>query len=898
MDPAAGGEEVSVEQGIGGAINNSKVDAEISEDIGRLLPTEVSSAESDNFDDDDDGDGNSNDLDQENENLLDEITEEDVRISSGVNDCSKDGENCFSVDRQDRKPLSVLKNVTNGESDTKSSDVKEKEAETETETETEMETGAGTAKKSLDENFGIETQSQSQPQSRVEAQSQAQAQAQKENKENVLGTEGGHDPSSAGTAGTAGTSISFRGRPSSCVFVASLAASLSDDKLCISVTDSFKQYGQLARVKVLRDPANRPYAFVQYTNDRDAKRALKMARGSTLNGRTLRCESARVNRTLFVYHVTPVYYLEVADLYGKFGELEQLVPSNDENQFGRRYNYPPLNNNSWFVQFAYRDDAIRAFANLRANSDWDVEWVQNIEVPKYYNLLNKRDKQQTTNNRGKPIAAGNEVDEEYEFGDNHDSFSSSNASSSDDRISIDKKAIFVGQLDQSVTKETLFQRFSTHGKISDLNLINKTSKVFAFIQFETEEAAAAALERENHAIFLNKTMHVQYKEVGGHRRRKPFRRDGFYGVVRNLGPGVTPDNGGSGGDNGAALASVAGNGGGGSSGIGHNSSGHIFAGPQVNLAPPPINMYRRRTQESDPSNVVSPYMTQQISNPTSEFDMNYIPYVNAGFRRKSSFINNGWSSSRSHSVKSEMDTVCGDGATDATSDAPSESGGQINSPTADNRSSAGSMGQNDNSSTTGYNGSDSKNSSNSNKNDRHYSDDDGYDDANNNNNHNNHNAKHTSGNGNVGINSGYHNGYHNYNVGNFNSVGSGKKKYGKRNNNNRYHDTLKPYYFQPYYYHPMHYPMGPLGPVAPAHPSQAAAAAAAAAAAGNHPYMMLYPMPPPPPTGVDGNILAQPLPIGPPGPMVHGSPPTSQSQGARSEANEFAPNTESCQLDY
>ena len=42
-----------------------------------------------------------------------------------------------------------------------------------------------------------------------------------------------------------------RGLPSSCVFVASLAAVLSDDQLCLSVTEKFKEFGELSGVKVL-----------------------------------------------------------------------------------------------------------------------------------------------------------------------------------------------------------------------------------------------------------------------------------------------------------------------------------------------------------------------------------------------------------------------------------------------------------------------------------------------------------------------------------------------------------------------------------------------------------------------------------------------------------------------
>lgn len=48
------------------------------------------------------------------------------------------------------------------------------------------------------------------------------------------------------------------------------------------------------------DNKNRPYAFVQYQTEKEAKTAIKNAQGALLNNRPIRCEHARVNRTLFL----------------------------------------------------------------------------------------------------------------------------------------------------------------------------------------------------------------------------------------------------------------------------------------------------------------------------------------------------------------------------------------------------------------------------------------------------------------------------------------------------------------------------------------------------------------------------------------------------------------------
>lgn len=365
----------------------------------------------------------------------------------------------------------------------------------------------------------------------------------------------------------------FRGRPSSCVFVASLAASLTDDDLCISVTESFKKYGELTMVKVLRDPANRPYAFVQYTKDQDAKRAMKEAQGSTLNGRTIRCEPARVNRTLFICtksrsSTNPVQAATVIQLAEKFGEVEQLVACRD--QFSKRnYFSASTKGNAWFIQFAYRDDAIRAFATLKSDFNWIVEWAQNIEAPAHMNLMNKKSENLPTDANTILSDGSNQKDE---------ALRDSAYQSHDDRrnsevdINIDKKSIFVGQLDQSATEENLRARFSRHGHVSEINLIVKPNNVFAFIKFTTEEAAAAALEMENHAIFLNKTMHVQYREVGGN-FKKHKRGAGNHSAYYQNNP---------------------------------------YQPPRLNLAPPPINVGQRRSSTGSFSNHYSNYSMHDL----------------------------------------------------------------------------------------------------------------------------------------------------------------------------------------------------------------------------------------------------------------------------------------------
>ncbi|ABN66433.2 regulator of IMe2 expression [Scheffersomyces stipitis CBS 6054] len=264
-----------------------------------------------------------------------------------------------------------------------------------------------------------------------------------------------------------------RGRPSSCVFVASLCSSRSDDELCVSVTNHFSKWGKLSTVKVLRDTSNRPYAFVQYTNDRDSKLAIRMGHDSELDGRNIRCEAAKVNRTLFISSNELVHENKMSEFLSGFGEIEQILSSNSSGHLVR---YKVSKSSKyWYCKFVYREDAIRAFANITESCAYKVDWTQNIEEDVHYG---HRD----------------EVSQETQ-------------------VTFDKFSIFVGQLSAEVSEKDLDSRFSRHGTIADINLIRKGSNSFAFVRFEKESSAAGAVERENHAMFKGKTLHVQYKET-------------------------------------------------------------------------------------------------------------------------------------------------------------------------------------------------------------------------------------------------------------------------------------------------------------------------------------------------------------------------------------------------
>lgn len=169
------------------------------------------------------------------------------------------------------------------------------------------------------------------------------------------------------------------------------------------------------------------------------------------------------------------HYLE------EFGEVEDLVDTCIRSRSSD-------NNRGWFARFAYRSDAIKAYLHIRTQGDFEVEWAQNLN-----------------NDFSKTMVT-----------------------------TVDPKSIFIGQLNPATTPDDLRAVFGKHGSIvscqiqfkerdktvSTVKTLARRPSAFAFISFETAASADAAVEKENHSILRNHTIHVQYKEVQ-HQKANP-----------------------------------------------------------------------------------------------------------------------------------------------------------------------------------------------------------------------------------------------------------------------------------------------------------------------------------------------------------------------------------------
>ncbi|KAF7731596.1 hypothetical protein EC973_009360 [Apophysomyces ossiformis] len=239
----------------------------------------------------------------------------------------------------------------------------------------------------------------------------------------------------------------------------------NDEQLNVSVSNHFMQWGDLLNVKVLKDWMDRPYAFVQYERMSDAKKALREAPGTVLDGRNIRCEPARVNRTLCLAPLDNTWLSEkkIQGKLTRFGEIEDitLTKSNSQAQCA-------------FVKFRYRDDAIKAFLSLRASqasSHWCVEWASNLE-----------------------------------------------SSLPDPAVCrTDKLSVFIGNLPETVTESAIYSRFGHYGNIVHLRMHRKTDtragkRVFAFVRYTNKQEAAKAIEHENGAVWVGRPIRVAYRE--------------------------------------------------------------------------------------------------------------------------------------------------------------------------------------------------------------------------------------------------------------------------------------------------------------------------------------------------------------------------------------------------
>ena len=106
-------------------------------------------------------------------------------------------------------------------------------------------------------------------------------------------------------------------------------------------------------VKIRRDRNKMPFAFVQYETIGAANEAINKARGVMIDGRSTRCEHAKVNRALYLTRHTggSISEDEARTLLEQYGAIELATPISIIDQ--HLFSLPE----GIMVQFAYFQDA-------------------------------------------------------------------------------------------------------------------------------------------------------------------------------------------------------------------------------------------------------------------------------------------------------------------------------------------------------------------------------------------------------------------------------------------------------------------------------------------------------------------------------------------------------------
>ena len=293
-----------------------------------------------------------------------------------------------------------------------------------------------------------------------------------------------------------------RGPPKACIFIARLSPATTEEDL----QNLFSEFGSILKIKLLRDSkSSRAYAFVQYSQPEHADAAITKANGRLLDGRNIKVERAKVQRTLFIAKFSrSMEEDELRELVKSFGPIENItIIKNRQSQKSK---------GCGFIRFAYREDALEAFEALKLSQRrWIIEWA-------------------------------NSTDAETTPSDAH--------------------SIFVGGLPLDVTKEAIEARFSPHGTIDTITIVTKEPKQdgadalasphtpdspdetdssastnlpippkssFAFIRYVDTPAAAQAIQTENGSLWGEKSLRVQYvhSHDSKNRRRNNTSRQAF-----------------------------------------------------------------------------------------------------------------------------------------------------------------------------------------------------------------------------------------------------------------------------------------------------------------------------------------------------------------------------------
>ncbi|CAH0551982.1 unnamed protein product [Brassicogethes aeneus] len=262
----------------------------------------------------------------------------------------------------------------------------------------------------------------------------------------------------------AGVTFSDESHPKT-LYVGNLDTTVSEDLLCTL----FSQIGPVKGCKIIREPGNDPYAFVEFTNHQSASTAL-----AAMNKRVFLDKEMKVNwatspgnqpkldtsnhHHIFVGDLSPEIETEtLREAFAPFGEISNCrIVRDPQTLKSKGYAFVS------FVKKAEAENAIQAM-----NGQWlgsrsiRTNWSTRKPPPPRTEKPAQRTKQPT-------------FDEVY------------------NQSSPTNTTVYCGGFTNGLTEDLITKTFSTFGPIQDIRVFK--DKGYAFIKFATKEHATHAIE--------------------------------------------------------------------------------------------------------------------------------------------------------------------------------------------------------------------------------------------------------------------------------------------------------------------------------------------------------------------------------------------------------------------
>ncbi|KJZ79317.1 hypothetical protein HIM_01468 [Hirsutella minnesotensis 3608] len=282
---------------------------------------------------------------------------------------------------------------------------------------------------------------------------------------------------------------------SSCMFVANLPQQYHDHKLEEEVTKAFSQFG-IVFVKIKRDSRGMPFAFCQYTNDEDAKNAMKVGKGIMILDRPCRTEMARAHSSFIVYKPSGqrIRLHEARDLLRRLGQVSKTEYLSEGLRAVARL---PQTVIVTYKMYDPRRDPPKFFQN-------DQTYCVEVYDPK---TLGSQESAPIVNPR------------EGSFLKQYDK---------------DRRSAYVGNLPPSMTKDVLKSLASSCGEVLEVQVHHKevlngngAKTCFGFLEFSRPDAPDEFVEVMHNA------------EIDGHRIRAERKQSRSSEVARYFGSGVS-----------------------------------------------------------------------------------------------------------------------------------------------------------------------------------------------------------------------------------------------------------------------------------------------------------------------------------------------------------------------